>query len=113
MSVSDNEVSQDFSKALEDANHPYHHAAVELLNAYEQMAMGKGKERHANDLPFIKQPMQSSADLHGEGFIAGQVSKKLAESKNLGISPALHEIRGAIVYSLGLAIYRMRKEGLI
>lgn len=75
-----------------------------LVRAYNQAARGKGKERHANDLPFHEQPMQSLIRAHGIGFATGQACKKAEES--LGLSPdhAIAELLGAINYLAGAVI---------
>ncbi len=73
--------------------------------AYDQSAKGKGKERHANENPFLKQPIMeigrmlgSTAD--GEFY---QVIKKVQEASNMvargNASAAKAELLGAIVYS--------------
>lgn len=80
-----------------------------LEAAYDQAARGKGAERHADNLPFHEQPMQSIADEHGIGFITGQARKKTEEA--LGMlnrgdgSAAIKEILGAINYLAGAVIY--------
>lgn len=83
-----------------------------LESAYQQAAHGKGAERHANALPFHEQPMQKTADLHGLGFITGQVTKKLQEAQGMltrgQTDAALREIHGAIVYAAGAAVYVTR-----
>lgn len=80
-----------------------------LRAAYDQAAIGKGAERHANNLPFEDQPMQHLIELHGVGFAAGQVSKKMAEAQGMlnrgEVSAAMREILGAIVYASGVAVY--------
>lgn len=73
--------------------------------AYDQSAKGKGKERHANARPFVKQPIMeigrmlgSTAD--GEMY---QIIKKVQEASNMvarGNAPAAKaELLGAIVYA--------------
>lgn len=80
-----------------------------LHAAFLQASAGKGKTRHANDLPFEKQPMQQVAHLHGIGFITGQVTKKLKEAQGMlergETAAAIHEMLGAIVYTAGAAVY--------
>lgn len=102
-------VAADFMKALEDDRHPYHSMAHAFLSAYEQAAIGKGKERHANDLPFEKQRMQSIAD--GQGHVGGmiyQICKKAEESEFMEPEKRKHELRGAIVYAAGAIIWTDR-----
>lgn len=73
--------------------------------AYDQSAKGKGKERHANAKPFLKQPIMeigrmlgSTAD--GEFY---QVIKKAQEASNMvakgNTSGAKAELLGVIVYA--------------
>lgn len=77
-----------------------------LLGALEQAAYGKGRERHANDLPFLSQPLFDTMRSHGVGFATGQAAKKLAESHGMDSDAAVHEIYGAIVYAAAAAIWR-------
>lgn len=102
----------DFSKALTDKKHPYHALATALLSAYEQAAMGKGKERHAQERPFTEQPMQTISDLVGDhNGLAYQAIKKIQESQRLPHDRAIAELRGAIVYTAGNVIYREKHHG--
>lgn len=84
-----------------------------LLRAYDQAARTKGAERHANDLPFHKQPMQTIADNHGIGFIQGQIEKKNIEAGGMvrrgEHSKAVHELLGVINYAAG-AIIKIEAE---
>lgn len=94
-------------EALHDCAHPYHALAVTLAEAFEQAATGKGKERHANDLPFTRQRMQTIAQ--GMGTEAGliyQACKKSQESMAMDEPAAARELAGAIVYLAGAIIYR-------
>lgn len=87
----------------------YERLAKVLCAAAEQASEGKGKERHANDLPFDKQPMQTIAADHGVGFITGQARKKMEEALGmLGRSEhaaTIKELLGAINYVAGAVIY--------
>lgn len=87
----------------------YERLATVLLAAYHQAASGKGKERHANDLPFHEQPMQQIARRRGLGFILGQADKKTEEAQGMlerGEREAWErEILGAIVYLAGALIF--------
>ncbi len=79
--------------------------AAVLQRAYEQAAIGKGKERHANGKPFHEQPMQDLIRLHGLGFATGQASKKASEALGLpGADRQVAELLGAIVYLAGAVI---------
>lgn len=84
-----------------------------LDRAYEQSAYGKGRERHANDKPFEKQPIMQITESVGIGFPLGQASKKITESAGMierGQSgAAVHELLGAIVY-LCAAIIKLENE---
>jgi len=80
-----------------------------LDRAYDQSARGKGKERHANDRPFDKQPIMQITNSVGEGFPLGQASKKITEAAGMlsrGQRPAaVTELLGAIVYLCAAIIY--------
>ena len=77
--------------------------------AFEQAASGKGKERHANSLPFHEQPMQQIARRRGIGFVLGQADKKSEEAQGMlergDRKAAIQEILGAINYLAGAIIY--------
>lgn len=75
-----------------------------LARAFKQASQGKGKERHANDLPFHEQPMQQVNRMVGVGFSHGQAIKKIVESQNMPPEQAVHEILGAICYLAGSII---------
>lgn len=85
---------------------PGYEPLVEVLRrAHDQAAYGKGKERHANDRPFVNQPMQDRIRLHGVGFATGQACKKSGEALNLPTKERqVAEILGAIVYLAGAVI---------
>ena len=89
-----------------DMNVPgYERLADVLQRAYDQAARGKGKERHAQDLPFHQQPMQAVIQLHGVGFATGQASKKASEALRLPtLERQVAELLGAIVYLSGAVI---------
>lgn len=75
--------------------------------AHDQAAHGKGKERHANNLPFHKQRMQTiSTTIGSEQGMVYQVVKKMTE----GLQFTDHdkreaELLGAINYLAGIVIY--------
>lgn len=98
----------------------YHHRAIHakdvpgyeslrevLAAAYDQAARGKGKERHANDLPFHKQRMQSISHLlRSDAGMAYQVCKKVTEGLDLPTPEARRrELLGAINYIAGILIF--------
>lgn len=80
-----------------------------LVAALEQAQSGKGAERHANDLPFNRQPMQSVADATGsiDGMLF-QMMKKARESSGMPLDRAVLELLGSIVYAAGAVIWRQR-----
>lgn len=83
--------------------------------AHDQAAHGKGKERHANNLPFHKQRMQTiSQTIDSEYGMVYQVTKKMTE----GLQFTDHdkreaELLGAINYLAGIVIYHRQKQGSI
>jgi len=82
-----------------------------LRRAYDQASSGKGQERHGQDLPFAKQPMQLIQDLCGEGFALGQAMKKMQESQRLPHDAAIRELLGAINYIAGAIIHKEKLQG--
>lgn len=86
-------------------NAGYEKLAEVLRRAFDQAATGKGNVRHANGLPFDKQPMQDLMRAHGVGFATGQAAKKLQESHGLQREAAIRELLGAIVYTAGAIIF--------
>lgn len=83
----------------------YEKLADVLQRAYEQAALGKGKDRHASEKPFHEQPMQDLIRLHGVGFATGQASKKSVEGVKLPtVERQVAELLGAIVYLSGTVI---------
>ncbi len=83
----------------------YYSLAAVLQRAFKQASEGKGKERHANALPFDQQPMQTIAAAHGVGFLTGQASKKAEESHGLPHNMQIAELLGAINYLAGAVIF--------
>ena len=80
-----------------------------LNRAYEQAAKGKGKERHAGDLPFDEQPMQQISDLlNADAGMAFQACKKIHESRGLPHDAKIRELLGAINYIAGMVIWHER-----
>lgn len=101
-----NDLPNDFAEACRQPDHPYHRLAKALLGAYAQAAHGKGKVRHANDLPFERQRMQTIAEGQGsaEGLIY-QVCKKAQESQRMARGDKIHELGGVIVYAAGAIVF--------
>lgn len=91
----------------------YEHLAAVLKDAYAQAAFGKGKERHANDLPFDHQPMQAISRLLGNPTgMTYQVCKKVVEAMNMKDRAARRrELLGAIVYLAGVIVYEDNEHG--
>ncbi|MDY0250752.1 MAG: hypothetical protein RBR45_11965 [Pseudomonas sp.] len=84
--------------------------------AHDQAAHGKGKERHANGLPFRKQRMQSiSKLLDSPDGMAYQVVKKMTEGLQFEDRQQREkELLGAINYLAGIVIFfREAGEGSI
>lgn len=78
-----------------------------FLGALEQAAYGKGRERHANDLPFIEQPILTMAQmLNSDAGLAQQVIKKTIEARSLPSKTArINELRGAMVYAAAMVLF--------
>jgi hypothetical protein len=86
-----------------------------LNGAYAQAAFGKGKERHANEKPFLQQPLMEIVRSHGIGFATGQAAKKGQEAIGM-ISrgendAAKKELLGAIVYLAAACLYIEETQG--
>ena len=77
-----------------------------LHRAFNQAAIGKGKERHANGEPFDEQVMQDGARRFGVGALLFQAFKKSEESQRLPLERGVNELLGAIVYLAGAVIRR-------
>ncbi len=81
-----------------------------VLNlAYHQAMEGKGKERHADNLPFLCQAWHSITRAVGVGFPTGQALKKMHESQRLSKEAAIKELLGAINY-LSMAVIAKMEE---
>ena len=78
-----------------------------FLGALEQAAYGKGRERHANDLPFIEQPILTMAQmLDSDAGLAQQVIKKTIEARTLPTKQArINELRGTLVYAAAMILF--------
>lgn len=86
-------------------NPGYESLAGVLQRALDQAHDGKGAERHANSLPFDKQPMQTIAAQVGVGFLTGQAIKKTQEGQTLPAGRDVAELLGAINYLAGAVIF--------
>ena len=82
----------------------YERLADVLKRAYDQAAVGKGRERHASGEPFHEQVMQIGARKFGVGSLLFQAFKKSEESQRLPRDRAVAELLGAIVYLAGAVI---------
>lgn len=77
----------------------YERLAETLDTALYQAQSGKGRERHANDKPFMQQPIMEICRMVGPGFALGQAIKKAQESTRLpGHGAKVRELLGAINY---------------
>ena len=78
-----------------------------FLGALEQAAYGKGRERHANDLPFTEQPILTMARmLDNDAGLAQQVIKKTIEARSLASKKArINELRGTLVYAAAMILF--------
>lgn len=106
----DSGISLSFEEADKRADN-YASLSNVLRRAYDQASSGKGQERHGQDLPFAKQPMQLIQDLCGEGFALGQAMKKMQESQRLPHDAAIRELLGAINYIAGAIIHKEKLQG--
>lgn len=90
---------------------PGYECLAEILQAaMDQASKGKGAERHANELPFDRQPMQRISDAVGVGFCIGQAMKKAEESQVLPEGRDVAELLGAINYLAGAVLFLQRKR---
>lgn len=104
------QMEKEFGGKKMSGDNPYHHLSTVLDEALSQASEGKGKERHAQDLPFHEQPMQQLIDLYGMGFALGQAGKKMQESQRIPHDAARNELLGAIVYIAGAIVAMDRAE---
>lgn len=77
---------------------------ISVLNdALKQAAEGKGKERHANNKPFDRQPIAEIGRMVGVGYNLGQAMKKAQEAKGMTDrgedERAIAELLGVINYA--------------
>lgn len=85
-----------------------------LLAAFDQAARGKGRERHANDKPFDKQPIMEIARMIGIGGHAYQMMKKTQEAVGMfnrgQREAAIAEFRGVIIYAAAAIKFAAENE---
>jgi len=75
--------------------------------SFLQAASPKAKalNRHASELedgshtPFDSQPIMQLSRMYGVGALMYQAAKKMEESQRMAPEKALHELRGAMVYT--------------
>lgn len=79
-----------------------------LVEAEQQASQGKGKERHADDLPFEEQEIVRDAIYLGQAAPIFQVRKKAKESLRLSKDAAIRELYGVIIYAAA-AIIALKK----
>lgn len=91
----------------------YERLAETLNEALEQAQSGKGRERHANGRPFLRQPIMEIGRMVGLGYPTGQASKKIQEAVGMfsrdETDRAVNELLGAIIYSAA-AILLIREQ---
>lgn len=93
-------VSRNIRRA-EEENDGYAPLRRVLELATEQASAGKGKERHATDKTFDRQPMLEIGRMVGHGFCLGQAIKKAQEASRMEPDAAKRELLGAINYLAG------------
>ena len=77
----------------------YEPLAEVLQEALDQAQLGKGKQCHANGLPFLEQPIMQGAREAGEGGMVYQSRKKILEAMNCkDTDRAITDLLGAINY---------------
>ena len=108
-----NELERLMQLAVTKSGPDYSTLRTILDAAFNHAATGKGKERHARDLPFDKQPMLETTRLVGPGFPLGQAIKKAGEAAGMiergELGAAEAECLGAINYLAG-AVAWMREQ---
>ena len=76
--------------------------------AYNQAAIGKGKDRHADNEPYDEQPIMW-IEKQFKSYQLGQAVKKMHESQRLEKDKAIQELLGAINYIAAHIIYLQRE----
>ncbi len=92
-----------FRPKYEPTRHPDYEALHRTLGlAYDQAAVGKGRQRHAKGQPFNKQPIMEIGRMVGIGYPLGQAMKKAQEASGMVSrgerAAAKAELLGAINY---------------
>ena len=103
----------DFSIPKQDNIPEYRELYNVLIEAYNQAARGKGKERHAQESQkFVDQPILQITRRYGIGFPLGQAEKKMEEAQRLDYEQKIKELLGAINYIAAAIIYIRESEGV-
>lgn len=88
----------------------YDTLAVVLIDAYKQASEGKGKDRHATNNPFDKQPILEISRMVGVGGPLFQAMKKCQEATRLPtVDRQVAELLGAINY-IAAAIILLKEQ---
>lgn len=78
---------------------PYDSLSFVLDQAFNRAAKGKGKERHADDLPFEQQDICQELRIFDSISPAlFQARKKIKETRRLDREGAINELLDAVVY---------------
>lgn len=89
----------------------YGSLAAVLQEAHDQAAMGKGRERHSDNKPFLDQPiMEIARMLDGIGGHSYQIMKKAQEANRM-VRRGQHE--DAIAELLGVIVYAAAAVSLV
>lgn len=91
-------------------NNGYEPLQDALKGCYEQAATGKGRERHANDKPFLEQPI-FWIEREFPSFQLGQAVKKIHESQRLDPAAAIEELKGAVIF-LSAKIITLKEQSV-
>lgn len=89
---------------------PGYEPLAELMQeSLDQAQSGKGKERHANERPFVNQTLMNNTRAVGTGYPCGQAMKKAEELHGMvergEYAQAIEECYGAAVYLLAAAMW--------
>jgi len=88
----------------------YEPLANVLQEALDQSQLGKGRERHANDKPFLEQPIMTEGRNLGPAGLAFQARKKIREALNCPDDErAIRDLLGAVNYTAAMVL--LRREG--
>jgi hypothetical protein len=88
-----------------NVNYGYFPLFSVLTDALNEAQVGKGKERHGNDMSFTEQPALTITRAVGLGFPLGQAMKKIQESQRMDTDAAKRELLGAINYLAAAVLF--------